>query len=69
MPSTWGRGTGESGTINRIPGEPCALKGARTVRREVVKRLSKGNVPSYLLYLIGRWFESSWAHLENSIIK
>ena len=43
MSGTRGRNTGDSGEINRIPGEPCALKGARTVRGGVVERLSKGS--------------------------
>src|SRR5438876_1480229 len=58
MPATRGRDTGECGKVNRCPGEPCALKGARTVRRVVI-----GN-DGYLLYLIGRWFDPSWAHLQ-----
>ena len=42
MPGTRGRGTGEGGKMNRIPGEPCALKGACTVREEVVGDVLKG---------------------------
>src|SRR5437764_11011248 len=56
MPGTRGRGTGESGKTIRIPGEPCALKGACTVRRGVI------GSTGYLLYLVGRWFDPSWAH-------
>jgi hypothetical protein len=45
-------------------GEPCALKGARTVREGIVGSAPFGT-RRYLLHLVGRRFKSYWAHLQD----
>jgi hypothetical protein len=61
MPGTRGRGTGDGGWSEPNP-HPwravCAERCTHGSERDNWKRAS------CLLYLVGRWFDPSWAHLE-----